>query len=70
MFITTSTFTAEAATYADGVTPRVILVDGKGLARLMVAHGVGVSVARTFEVKRLDLDYFASDGDDTIATST
>jgi len=47
------------------------LVDGKELARLMVAHGVGVSVARTFEVKRLDLDYFASDDDDdAIATLT
>jgi restriction system protein len=48
VFITTSAFTADAVTYAESVTPRVVLVDGKDLARLMVNHGVGVTVARLY----------------------
>jgi restriction system protein len=64
VFITTSTFTKEAREYADGVTPRVILVDGPMLARLMITHNVGVTVARRVEIKRVDLDYFASEEDE------
>jgi restriction system protein len=64
VFITTSTFTSEAVMYADSVTPRVILVDGKELARLMINHGVGVTVARSYDLKRVDLDYFVVDDDD------
>jgi restriction system protein len=40
------------------VNPRVILVDVKELADLMVAHDVGVSVESRYEIKRVDLDYF------------
>jgi restriction system protein len=46
VFITTSAFTAEAASYAQTVTPRVILVDGIELARLMIEYGVGVTTTR------------------------
>jgi restriction system protein len=60
VFITTSTFSRDAIEYADGVTPRIILVDGKELAELMIDHGVGVSVSRSYDVRRVDLDYFAS----------
>jgi restriction system protein len=59
VFITTSIFSSEARIYADGVTPRVILVDGKDLARLMIDYGVGVASTRKYEIKRIDLDYFA-----------
>lgn len=58
VFITTSTFSREASEYADSVSPRVILVDGPELAQLMIDHGVGVSVATRYEIKRIDLDYF------------
>jgi restriction system protein len=61
VFITTSTFTAEARTYAPTVQARVVLIDGPELARLMMDYGVGVSVAEQYAVKRLDLDYFADD---------
>jgi len=67
VFITTSTFSKEAIDYAENVTPRVILLDGKRLAQLMIEHGVGVTVARSYEVKRLDLDYFATDEADDVA---
>lgn len=61
VFITTSSFSREALEYADGVSPRVILVDGKELAQLMIEHSVGVTVSRRYEIKRLDLDYFVTD---------
>jgi restriction system protein len=61
VFITTSTFSKEAADYADAVTPRVILVNGKDLAQLMIEHGVGVTASRKYELKRLDLDYFVTE---------
>ncbi|MEK6273348.1 MAG: restriction endonuclease [Actinomycetota bacterium] len=65
IFITTSSFSKEAVEYADGVSPRVILLDGKELAQLMIEHGVGVTVSREYELKRLDLDYFVT-GDEEI----
>jgi restriction system protein len=61
VFITTSQFTAEATSYADGITPRVILVDGPELAQLMLDHDVGVTLSTRYDVKRIDLDYFVAD---------
>ncbi|MDQ3662238.1 MAG: restriction endonuclease, partial [Actinomycetota bacterium] len=69
VFITTSSFSREALEYADGVTPRVILVDGKELAQLMIEHSVGVTASREYELKRLDLDYFVSEDVDDSAPS-
>jgi restriction system protein len=64
VFITTSGFSREALEYAEGVSPRVILVHGQELAQLMIEHGVGVTVSRKYEIKRLDLDYFAMDDEE------
>jgi restriction system protein len=61
VFITTSAFSAEAKAYADSITPRVILIDGKGLAQLMIDHDVGVTAATTYALKRIDQDFFVAD---------
>jgi restriction system protein len=66
VFITTSSFSREAIEYADGVTPRVILVDGAELAQLMIEHSVGVTSARRYDVKRLDLDCFVTEEDESM----
>jgi restriction system protein len=58
VFITTSAFTREAQEYAASVTPRVVLIGGQRLARLMIQHGVGVTVRQHYELNRLDADYF------------
>lgn len=58
VFITTSTFSREAVQYADSIDPKVILIDGKQLAELMIEHGVGVRTDTTYELKRIDADYF------------
>jgi len=36
-----------------------VLVDGDKLAELMIDYGVGVSTIQTYEIKRLDSDFFA-----------
>jgi restriction system protein len=58
IFITTSTFTKEAAVYAEGLETKVILMDGSHLAELMFEYGVGVSTANSYIVKRIDSDFF------------
>ena len=34
------------------------LLDGKTLSNLMIDFGVGVASVSTYEVKKIDLDYF------------
>jgi restriction system protein len=34
------------------------LIDGEELARLMIRHDVGVRIAETVHVKRIDEDFF------------
>jgi restriction system protein len=58
IIFTASNFSADASTYAAGVSPRVILIDGERLAELMIDHNVGVSDRETYAVKRIDNDYF------------
>jgi restriction system protein len=63
VFVTTSSFSKGAIDYATKVPQRIILIDGKKLAQLMVQYGVGVRIERTVEIKRMDLDYF-DEGDE------
>jgi restriction system protein len=59
IFITTSEFTRDAIQYVRAIDSKIVLVDGKQLARLMIQHDVGVSRESVYEVKRIDSDYFA-----------
>ncbi len=58
VFITTGTFSVEAQAYVEHIDPRMVLIDGRRLAELMIDFEVGVTTARTFHVKRVDSDYF------------
>ncbi len=58
IFITTSTFTDDAREFVKGIGNKIVLVDGEELANLMIDHGIGVATAATYEVKRIDSDYF------------
>lgn len=62
VFITTSVFTQGAKDYVITVQPRIVLIDGKRLANLMLDYGVAVSTETEYSVMRLDLDYFADEG--------
>ena len=61
VFITTSRFTQEAKDYAASSNYKVVLIDGERLADLMVEHDLGVSVAATYQLKRIDSDFFADE---------
>lgn len=56
MFITTSSYTAQAQDFARSVEG-IVLVDGARLVNLMIDHEVGVST-RIIKVAKLDSDYF------------
>jgi restriction system protein len=61
VFVTTSSFSRQARNYASSLPQRVILIDGKQLADLMIEHNVGVRISRALEFKRLDEDFFAEE---------
>ena len=60
VFITTSYFSKDALEYVEAMPQKIVLIDGRRLANLMVEHDVGVAPAKTYIVKRLDMDYFES----------
>jgi restriction system protein len=39
----------------------VILIDGQDLADLLIEYGVGVSTVVSYEIKKIDTDYFTED---------
>jgi len=58
IFITTSTFSAGARTYAENIDSRIILIDGDRLTDLMIQYDLGVNTYETYQLKKLDLDFF------------
>lgn len=58
VFITTSSYTADAIDYASRIDTKVVLIDGKTLSALMIDFDVGVSASASYVVKRIDSDYF------------
>ena len=64
VFVTTGRFTQQARDMgaAYGKTHRIVLIDGRELAQLMIEHEVGVRTVQTVKVQRIDLDdYEAGD---------
>ena len=59
IFITTSSFTKEAMEFkSKAVGVKMVLVDGEQLCNLMIDYNIGVSPKQTFEIKRIDTDFF------------
>lgn len=58
VFITTSKFTYEAKSYQPRNETKIVLIDGEKLADLMVDFNLAVTITNTFEIKRIDSDYF------------
>ena len=62
LFITTTEFTKDAKDFAANLlSSNIVLIDGYQLTRLMIKHNLGVAVEQTFEVKRIDSDFFSED---------
>ncbi|HMO64533.1 MAG TPA: restriction endonuclease [Verrucomicrobiota bacterium] len=58
IFITTADFSVEAREYAGRIDSKIVLIDGRQLCSLMLDFGIGVSTVATYEVKKVDNDYF------------
>jgi restriction system protein len=60
VFVTTTHFSPGAAEFCARLTRRVVLLDGRRLAELMVKHNIGVTVRQAYFVKGIDSRYFQS----------
>jgi restriction system protein len=58
VFITTGKFTGDAIDYVENIDPKVILIDGRTLCEYMIDFGIGTTTAQTYQIKRIDSDYF------------
>ena len=58
VFITTSSFSKDAHDYASRLDSKVVLIDGEQLAQYMIDFEIGVSTTTTYQIKKLDTDYF------------
>ena len=58
VFITTSKFSNEAREYVGLIEKKIVLIDGRELAKLMTQYNLGVGIKETYEVKQIDSDYF------------
>jgi restriction system protein len=61
VFITTSKFSNDALDYVSKIDSKVVLIDGEQLAEFMIDFHIGVSPVATYEIQRLDSDYFAEE---------
>jgi len=58
LVITTGTFTRDALQDAERMGERIVLIDGSRLSELLYETGLGLVTDATFEMKRIDSDYF------------
>lgn len=58
IFITSSSFTKEAFAFASSIDSKISLIDGPTLTRLMIERGVGVTKVASYDIQRIDSDYF------------
>ena len=58
IFITTSRFTPDAASYMPRNETKIVLINGDQLAQLMIDYNLGVTTQIRYEIKKMDTDYF------------
>src|SRR5215210_665081 len=58
VFITTSDFSKGAIEYVAGLQDKVVLIGGERLANHMIDYGVAVAPEASYEIQRVDSDYF------------
>jgi restriction system protein len=56
LFITTATFSDGAKQCAK--ENHIVLIDSNRLTSLMIEYGVGVSTTQTYEIRKIDSDFF------------
>ncbi|MGU9957357.1 MAG: restriction endonuclease [Arenicellales bacterium WSBS_2016_MAG_OTU3] len=62
VFITTSSYSKGASQYAEDLNgaTTIVLIDGNKLAQYIYKYGLGMQVEQTFEIKKLDSDFWDS----------
>jgi len=61
VFITTSSFTNEAESFVKTIHHKVVLIDGETLAQYMVDYDLGVTKEISYDIKRIDNDFFVEE---------
>jgi restriction system protein len=61
VFITTSNFSKEANNYVSKIDSKIVLIDGEQLAQYMIDFNIGVSIVASYEIKKMDSDYFSEE---------
>lgn len=61
IFITTSSYSSEARDFVKHIDSKIILIDGEEMANYMIDFNLGVSIENTYEIKKIDSDYFSED---------
>mgnify|MGYP000983046036 CR=1 FL=1 len=61
IFITTSNFSLAAEEYVRLIESKIVLIDGATLAQLMIDFNIGVAPIASYELKRIDSDYFTEE---------
>jgi restriction system protein len=61
VLLTTGPISKDAEEFVSRIERKIVLINGKRLAELMIDHDIGVATARTYTVKRVDVDYFVED---------
>jgi restriction system protein len=58
IFITSGNFSAEAKEYVRKIDSRIVLIDGNQLGEYMIDNNVGVTSEKSYNIKKLNSDYF------------
>ncbi len=58
IFISTSNYPKGAYDFVSSIEPKIILIDGKEMAGLMIEYQVGIAIKNNYEIKKIDIDYF------------
>ena len=62
ILITTATFNKEAIAFVErNLNYKIVLIDGNRLAELMIEYELGVSTQYTYQMKKIDSDYFSEE---------
>lgn len=58
VFVTTSSFTADAKNTIKKASKNIVLIDGERLAQLMIKYSVGCKTKETINIQKIDEDFF------------
>ena len=58
IFITTANFSKEALEFVSKIDSKIVLIDGEHLAQLMLDNDIGASKIASYDIKKIDMDYF------------